>query len=195
MSVNDVFDIFGLNKKPPTDWKKYYVKKPTTCHLKPVYDEEDKERRRRPNIELPHARFTNIAKDGAVIVGNMDVSLTHVTATADLENYRVTFMYVGTAGAWYNDKVMNRAVQVRVARQSTTATSQHFQYQLKHGDKICLQKGCAYQVVFEPPPSKDGGAFEAEQQSKAASAASDISASRGHNKANRTSTARPSSNK
>lgn len=112
MSVSDVFDIFGFNKKPPTDWKKYYIKKQTVCYLKPIYSDEDEERLPRPKIELYHEKFTNLSKDGVVICGDMDVSFTHVTAIADVEKYTVTFMYVGTTGAWYNDRMMNRAVRV-----------------------------------------------------------------------------------
>lgn len=80
--------------------------------MKPIYSEEDDERLPRPKIELQHDKFTNIANDGTVISGDMDVSFTHVTATADVDSYIVTFMYVGTTGAWFNEKLMNRAVKV-----------------------------------------------------------------------------------
>lgn len=84
--------------------------------MKPIYSDEEEERVPRAKIELNHEKFTNIAKDGTVICGEMDVSFTHVTATADLEKYTVTFMYVGTTGAWYNDRMMNRAVKVSYIR-------------------------------------------------------------------------------
>lgn len=79
--------------------------------MKPIYSEED-DSFPRPKIELQHNKFTNIGIDGTVICGNMDVSFTHVTATANVERYIVVFMYVGTTGAWFNDRVMNRAVRV-----------------------------------------------------------------------------------
>lgn len=82
--------------------------------MKPIYSDEDEERVPRPKIELYHEKFTNIAKDGTVICGDMDVSYTHVTATANVENYTVIFMYVGTTGAWFNEKIMNRAIRVNL---------------------------------------------------------------------------------